>query len=425
MKIKFYTLKNIELSEHFKKLSDDQKEAIRVVGSVLPFRVNNYVVDNLINWDDIPNDPIFQLTFMQKGMLSKENYEKVKNTIYNKSSTQADIASTIFNIRRELNPHPAGQLSQNTPTRNNTTVEGVQHKYKETVLVFPSAGQMCHAYCTFCFRWPQFIGDKDLKFSTDNDMQYLNYLKENKGVTDVLFTGGDPMIMNTKMIKKYIEPLLSEEYSHITNIRIGSKSLSYWPKRFTEDRDAAELLEFFIKVNQSGKKLAFMAHINHPNEMKTKDFISAVKDIQSTGTIIRSQAPLLKHINDNSEAWSTMWKRQVQLGIIPYYMFIERDTGPKEYFSVPLSKAYEIYQKAIQNVSGLARTVRGPSMSAMPGKVCIDGITTINGEKVFVLNLLQARNSNSVKRPFFAKFNREATWLSDLEPFDSNDKPFF
>lgn len=424
-KIKFYTLKNIDSTESFNKLNDEQKEAIKVVGSILPFRVNNYVIDNLIDWNNIPNDPIYQLTFMQKGMLTEEHYKSVKNVICNETSTQGDIASTIFKIRQELNPHPAGQLSQNVPKLDDQTVQGVQHKYKETALVFPSPGQMCHAYCTFCFRWPQFIGDKDLKFSTDKDMQYLSYLKENKGITDVLFTGGDPMVMSSKMLKKYLAPLLSEEYSHIQNIRIGTKSLSYWPYRYTTDQDSEELLEFFKEINDSGKKIAFMAHINHPNEMQTEVFEEAVKKIQATGTIVRAQAPLLRHINDSAEIWSTMWKKQVALGIIPYYMFVERDTGPKEYFSVPLSKAYEIYQNAIQNVSGLARTVRGPSMSANPGKVCIDGVTTINGEKVFVLKLLQARNSNAVNRPFFAKYDEEATWLNDLEPFSESDKMFF
>jgi KamA family protein len=424
-KIKFYTLKNIDSTEHYNNLTDEQKEAIRVVGSILPFRVNNYVIDNLIDWNNIPNDPIYQLTFMQKGMLSDEHYDIVKNVINNVSSTQGDIASTIFKIRQNLNPHPAGQLSQNVPKQDDESVQGVQHKYNETVLVFPSPGQMCHAYCTFCFRWPQFIGDKDLKFATDKDMQYLSYLKENKGVTDVLFTGGDPMVMSTKMIKKYLAPLLTEEFSHIKNIRIGTKSLSYWPYRYTTDKDSEELLEFFTEINESGKRIAFMAHINHPNEMQTEVFEKAVKNIQATGTIVRSQAPLLRHINDDDQVWSSMWKKQVQLGIIPYYMFVERDTGPKEYFSVPLSKAYEIYQNAIQNVSGLARTVRGPSMSANPGKVCVDGITTIGGEKVFILKLLQARNSNAVNRPFFAKFDESATWLGDLEPLSESDKVFF
>lgn len=43
---------------------------------------------------------------------------------------------------------------------------GVQHKYRETLLFFPSQGQTCHSYCTFCFWWAQLIEDKNLRIST-------------------------------------------------------------------------------------------------------------------------------------------------------------------------------------------------------------------------------------------------------------------
>ena len=87
-----------------------------------------------------------------------------------------------------------------------------------------------------------------------------------------------------------------------------------------------------------------------------------------------------------------MWRTQVRMGMIPYYMFVERDTGPQDYFAVPLARGYEIFREAYQGVSGLARTVRGPSMSATPGKVCIDGVTEVAGIRVFVLHMIQARD---------------------------------
>ena len=62
-----------------------------------------------------------------------------------------------------------------------------------------------------------------------------------------------------------------------------------------------------------------------------------------------------------------MWEKSVRMGMIPYYMFVERDTGAHDYFSVPLAEAYEIFTDAYARVSGLAKTVRGPSMSAWPG----------------------------------------------------------
>jgi hypothetical protein len=97
-------------------------------------------------------------------------------------------------------------------------------------------------------------------------------------------------------------------------------------------------------------------------------------------------------------------------------MFVERDTGARNYFEVPLERAWQIYREAMQRVSGLARTARGPSMSASPGKVEVQGVTEVAGEKVFVLRLIQGRNPDWVQRPFFARYDPEATWFSDLKP---------
>ena len=98
--------------------------------------------------------------------------------------------------------------------------------------------------------------------------------------------------------------------------------------------------------------------------------------------------------------------------------------GAQHYFGIPLVKAHQIFQHAIQKVSGLGRTVRGPSMSATPGKVQIDGVSEINGTKVIVLRMLQGRNPEWVNRPFFAKYDENAIWLDDLKPA-FEDKFFF
>jgi hypothetical protein len=111
-----------------------------------------------------------------------------------------------------------------------------------------------------------------------------------------------------------------------------------------------------------------------------------------------------------------MWRDLTRLSVVPYYMFVERDTGPQGYFAVPLARAYEIYRDAYSRVSGLARTVRGPVMSATPGKVCVDGVAELAGERVFVLRMLQARDPALVGRPFFAGFDPAAIWLTDLKP---------
>jgi len=335
------------------------------------------------------------------------------------------LKNVIREILFDLNPHPDGQLTANIPRLNDEVIKGIQHKYRETVLVFPSSGQTCHSYCTFCFRWAQFIGVNDIKFATDESRKFQEYLKVHKEVTDVLFTGGDPMIMKAEKLKLYIEPLLGPEFEHIQNIRIGTKSITYWPFRYIDDADSDEVLALFEKIVKSGKHLAVMAHFNHWREFSTESAHEAIRRIRNAGAEIRTQSPVIRHINDDPAVWERMWKEQVKLGMIPYYMFVERDTGAHHYFAVPLVRAVEIFRQAYNSVSGLSRTVRGPSMSATPGKIAIEGVAEIRGEKVFVLNFLQGRNPDWVKRPFFAKYDEKATWLDDLEPAFGETKFFF
>lgn len=423
-KMMFYGLRNIVHIPQYQKMTKQQQFALQVVGTVLPFRTNNYIVEELIDWENIPNDPIYQLTFMQEGMLTKQNFETISKLLLSESSPEL-IKKEAERIRYELNPHPAGQLTANIPVEDSEVIEGVQHKYKETALVFPSSGQTCHAYCTFCFRWAQFVGMNDLKFATDESQRFQEYIKNHKEITDILFTGGDPMVMGADKLKVYIEPLLGNGFEHIQSIRIGTKSISYWPYKYVTDKEADDILRLFDKIISSGKHLAIMGHFNHWKELTTDVSKEAVKRIRNTGAEIRSQSPLIKHINDNSETWARMWKEQVRLGIIPYYFFIERDTGASQYFAIPLAKAYDIFRNAYIKVSGLSRTVRGPSMSATPGKVAIEGVSEINGEKVFMLNFLQGRNADWVRKPFFAKYSETATWLNDLDPALGEDKFFF
>jgi L-lysine 2,3-aminomutase len=85
----------------------------------------------------------------------------------------------------------------------------------------------------------------------------------------------------------------------------------------------------------------------------------------------------MRGINDNAEVWTEKWKKEVSMGIIPYYMFMARDTGAQHFFDVPLVKAQRLFSNAIQNTSGLIRTVRRPSMSCTPGKVEVTGAKEI------------------------------------------------
>jgi KamA family protein len=412
---KSYQLHNLASIPQAAALGERVLEEMRVVGSVLPFKANNYVVEELIDWTQVPKDPMFVLTFPQKGMLQPAHYKQIAALKAGGASKQ-EVEAAVHEVRLDLNPHPAGQKDYNVPTLDGKRLNGMQHKYRETVLFFPSQGQTCHAYCAFCFRWPQFVGMDGLKFADREAEHLLQYLEAHPEVQDVLFTGGDPMIMKTRFLEAYIRPLLEANLKSLHTIRIGTKSLSYWPYRFVSDPDADGLVQLLGDAYDAGKHVAIMAHFNHDRELSTPILREAVRRLRSANVQIRTQSPILGHINDSSLIWARMWRKQVDLGMIPYYMFVVRDTGARHYFEMPLERAWMVFRGAYAHVSGVCRTVRGPSMSATPGKVQILGVTEGGGEKLFVLRFLQGRDPDWVHRPFLAKYDPQAHWLDDLEP---------
>lgn len=413
-KIHYYSRANLESMPYIDKLSAEQIEAIRVVSAVLPFKVNQHMLE-LIDWERLPEDPIFQLTFPQRGMLSPGDFSTIADLMRSGADPQA-LKAAARAVQARLNPHPAGQMQHNVPEG----LAGMQHKYQQTVLFFPAQGQTCHSYCTFCFRWAQFVGQEEVRFASRQVEALTDYLRRHQEVTDVLITGGDPMIMPARILRTYLEPLLEPGLEHIQNIRIGTKSVSYWPYRYLTDPDANDVLRLFEQVVASGKQMAIMGHYNHPRELENAPAQEAASRLRSAGCQIRCQSPLVRNINDSPEVWERMWKLQTRLGLVPYYMFVERDTGPRNYFEVPLARAHAIFREAYSRVSGLARTVRGPSMSASPGKVCVEGVV----DDCFVLKFLQARDPSWVGRPFLARFDPQATWLDQLRPV-AGEKFFF
>ena len=395
-------------------LDEQDRLRARAVAEVLPFRTNSYVVDELIDWQAAPEDPMYRLVFPQPDMLPRADVDRLVSMLSDGASADR-LRADVHGIRLRLNPHPSGQLDLNAPRLDDgEPVQGMQHKYAETLLFFPRQGQTCHAYCSYCFRWPQFVGEPDLRMASGDAEALTSYVTAHPEITSVLITGGDPLIMSSAVLARYIEPLLT--IPHLESVRIGTKALSYWPHRFLTDPDADDLLRLFERVVGSGRNLALMGHYSHPRELEPEAAQRALRRVQGSGAVVRCQAPLIRGVNDSAAEWAVLWRRLTALGAVPYYMFIERDTGPQDYFAVPLARAYELFREAYAQISGLARTVRGPIMSATPGKVQIDGVAEIAGQRAFVLHYVQARDPELVGRPFFAAYDPEARWLTDLKP---------
>src|SRR5690606_30156319 len=151
----------------------------------------------------------------------------------------------------------------------------------------------------------QFVGMDDMKFAMRETDLLVQYLEEHQEVTDLLFTGGDPMIMSYKVFSQYITPFLAEDNkTNIQTIRIGTKALGFWPYKLLTDNEAENFSNLFQKIVDTGINLSIMAHFNKPKELQTKAVQEAVKKILANRSQTRTQSPHLKGPHDSADVWA-------------------------------------------------------------------------------------------------------------------------
>ena len=421
-KFKPYTRQTIRQAPQWNLLGADLREAVEVVSRVLPFRVNAYVLEELIDWDNVPDDPIYRLTFPHRDMLREPEYAAIRDLL-SAGASEAEIQQRVHAIRMRMNPHPAGQMTHNVPQLDGAAGRGAaQVQRNGAVLSQRRADLPCLLHVLLPLAAVRGHGRAEVRRPASADL--ATYLRRHAEVTDVLITGGDPLVMNARSLTDYIEPLLAPDLAHIQHIRIGTKAVAYWPQRFVTDKDADDLLRLFETVVRSGRNLALMGHYNHPAELRHPIAQQALRRIIATGATVRIQAPLIRHINENPADWAELWTTGVRLGAVPYYMFVERDTGPSDYFAAVGARLRYLPAGLPHGVRTGAHSARAVherlSREGAGRRHCRSG-----RRKVFALQFLQARNPDWVRRPFYARFDPLATWLDELQPAFGEKRFFF
>lgn len=416
MKYQSYSNLSFKKTRYYQQLPSKERDTYDILSLVFHFKINSYVLDHLIKWEQVPDDPIYRLTFPRKEMLSPIDYSKL-SLLINNGTNQKDLLSFIQEIKLKMYPNIRYHNS-GIPKFNNQPIQGIYRSFNKQVSLFPEPMiKTCHTYCSYCFRWITF-NNKQIQDQTSyqDPNTPVAFLEAHPEITDVLFTGADPMVLKADTLQRYLDPILEIDTVH--TISISSKSLAWWPYRFTTDEDSDKLLELFRYIQSKGKHFNFCAHFTHVRELETKVVKEAIHRIKQTGTVIRCQGPLVKDINDSAQDWIDLWTAQIGLGMIPNYMFIEADHNPENCFRIPLAKTLQIFQKAQKQTTNMAGTVRGPVFMNDLNQVVLDGITELNGDKYFVLKSLQGppntHNEGKIKLIRYDEYTKETGNLFEL-----------
>lgn len=387
-------------------LTAEQRLRTRAAAAVLGFRTTSYVTDELIDWSAAPEDPIYRIVFPSEDMLPAGDVTRIVHMLRHRAPP-ARVAAAARQARAKL-------ADDHIPPRPEEILPGAYRTCHDTVMVFPVRQQATSPYGISCFDRIPFRPGPRPAMTVSGAQRLTGYLTAHPEVTCVHLAGQDPLAMAAPALRAYIEPFL--QVAHLEAIRIDTSALAYWPHRFRTDPGADDTLRLFSQAAASGKALALVARFCHPRQLRSGLIVDAVRRINGAGAVIRTQVPLIGSVNDEASILAAMWRVQVRMGMVPSAVVIERVTGIGGKFTVPLARAHDIFAGAYAQVTGLARTVRGPAMPASPGTVCVDGTAEIGGQKMFVLRFTQARDPDLIGRPFFATFDPHAAWFTELKP---------
>ena len=190
---------------------------------------------------------------------------------------------------------------------------GILHKYHGRVL-FINTGS-CAINCRYCFR--RNFPYSDLLLGKQYENAGIRYIQENPDITEVILSGGDPLLLNDARLAKLFQQLSA--IKHLKRIRIHSRLPIVLPARITG--------ELINALTQSSKQLVIVVHCNHANEINPR-VIAAFNLLRNNGITLFNQSVLLKGVNDNAATLCELSEQLFSHGIIPYYLhLLDKATG--------------------------------------------------------------------------------------------------
>ena len=342
-------------------LTPDERRRLAPVAERYAFRLNTYYAA-LINWAN-PDDPLRRLVIPLEG---------------------------------ELNDWGTLDASREATY---TRVRGCQHKYSDTALLL--VNEVCGAYCRYCFRKRLFMNDND-DASLDHRAG-LAYIQEHEEITNVLLTGGDPLVLSTRRLQEILSDVAA--VPHVRIIRIGSKMMAFNPYRVLDDPG---LLELFTELCNGGTQVYIINHFDHPRELTTQAR-QAIRTLRRAGVQTVNQCPMIRGINDRSHTLATLFRELSFLGCPQYYVFQGRPTAGNEPYEVPLVEGFHIFLEANRMVSGLAKRARF-AMSHATGKIEIVGV---DDEHIY-MRYHRAHRKADYGKMVVALRDDSAFWLDQL-----------
>lgn len=304
--------RNITTIDALKKhlpLNGEEEDALRQVTRLHPLNIPRYYL-SLIDPND-PKDPIRRLSVPTADELI----------------VAGDMGETT------QDPYADDSHDQGN---------GVLHKYGCSALVMTT--ESCAMYCRHCFR-KRLVGKKAGK---SDFTAALRYIADHPEIDNVILSGGDPLMLPTKTLRKLLTALA--DIKHLDYVRVGTRIPVTFPQRLQDD----ELLDGFRAFSEK-KALYVATHFCHRREI-TAAAGDGVRRLLRTGAAINNQAVLLRGVNDSSDELVKLMNGLLRIGVNPYYLYQCMPVSRvRHHFQLPLKQGVAIVDKARAALNGYGK----------------------------------------------------------------------
>jgi len=301
-----HSIKDIDTFQNLTGIQFDKEERARLESTLekFPLSITPYYL-SLINTEDYKNDPIFKQSFPNPSELTIKSHE----------------------------------MSDPLAEDNDSPVPGLTHRYPDRVLLHVS--NVCSMYCRHCTRKRK-VGDIDYIPDKESILNAIEYIKDNKGIRDVLLSGGDPFMLSDE----YLDWILTElrKIDHVEVIRIGSRMPVVLPYRITDD---------LVNMLKKHHPIWLNTHFNHPQEI-TPSSKHALRKLADAGIPLGNQSVLLAGVNDCSIIIKKLVQLLVKNRVRPYYLYQCDLSEGLTHFRTHVGKGIEIIESLIGHTSGFA-----------------------------------------------------------------------
>ncbi len=186
---------------------------------------------------------------------------------------------------------------------------GMERLYRRTMLL--ELTTVCFAHCRWCLRsnYHNFTLSKE---QIRNNIALLSDPLAKNTVTEVLITGGDPLVSPQRL--DYTLEEITRRAPHVKIVRIGTRIFTQNPEHIDD-----YVVEIFAK-HRKNLRLEIGTQINSPHEFWSES-VDAIKRLQDCGVIFYNQHPLLKGVNDNIETLVALYDKCREHAIESHYLF--------------------------------------------------------------------------------------------------------